>query len=56
LTIFSDKTKATDAKWRIKTFKQEKKNMADFIIKFEALTIKADTDKLYVIFLLKKNI
>ena len=28
----------------------------DFIIKFEALAIKADTDELYVIFLLKKNV
>jgi len=32
-----------------------KKNMADFIIKFEALAIKADTDELHAIFLLKKN-
>ena len=30
--------------------------MADFIIEFEALAIKAGTDELYVIFLLKKNI
>jgi len=30
--------------------------MADFIIEFEALAIKADTDELHVIFLLKKNI
>ena len=30
--------------------------MANFIIKFEALAIKADTDDLYTIFLLKKNI
>ena len=28
----------------------------DFIIEFEALAIKADTDELYAIFLLKKNI
>ena len=37
-------------------FKQEKRNTADFIIEFEALATKADTDKLYAIFLLKKNI
>jgi len=30
--------------------------MADFIIEFEALTMKADTDDLYTIFLLKKNV
>jgi len=55
-TTFSDKTKAADAEWKIEMFKQEKKNTADFIIEFEALTMKADTDKLHAIFLLKKNI
>jgi len=49
------KTKAADAKWKIETFKQGKKNMADFIIEFEALAMKADTDELHAIFLLKKN-
>jgi len=52
---FSDKTKAADAKWKIETFKQGKKNTADFIIKFKALAMKADTDELHAIFLLKKN-
>ena len=52
---FSDKTKAADAKWKIEIFKQGKKNTADFIIEFEALAIKADTDELHAIFLLKKN-
>jgi len=52
---FSDKTKAADAEWRIETFKQGKKNTADFIIEFEALAMKADTDELHAIFLLKKN-
>ena len=55
-TTFSDKTKAADTKWKIETFKQGKKNMANFIIKFEALAMKADTDELHAIFLLKKNI
>ena len=55
-TTFSNKMKAADAEWKIKTFKQEKKNMADFMIKFEALAMKTDTDELYAIFLLKKNI
>jgi len=55
-TMFSDKTKAVDAKWRIESFKQGKKNMADFMIEFEALAMKTDTDKLHAIFLLKKNV
>ncbi len=42
-------------KWKIETFKQGKKNMVDFIIEFEVLAMKADTDKLHAIFLLKKN-
>jgi len=54
-TTFSDKTKAADAKWKIEIFKQEKKNTVDFIIEFKVLAIKVDTDKLHVIFLLKKN-
>ena len=54
--MFSDKIKITDAEWKIKTFKQEKKNMANFMIEFKALAIKVDTDDLYAIFLLKKNI
>ena len=54
--MFSDKTKAVDAKWRIESFKQGKQNTVDFIIEFKALAIKADTEKLHAIFLLKKNI
>ena len=53
--IFSDKSKAADAEWKIKTFKQGKQNTADFIIKFEALVMKVDIDELHAIFLLKKN-
>jgi len=55
-TTFSDKTKAADVKWRIESFKQGKQNTTDFMIEFEALVIKADTDKLHTIFLLKKNV
>jgi len=55
-TMFSDKTKAVDAKWRIESFKQEKKNMVDFMIEFEALAIKVDIDELHAIFLLKKDV
>jgi len=55
-TTFSDKSKTADAKWKIETFKQGKRNTADFIIKFETLAMKADTDELHAIFLLKKNV
>jgi len=37
-------------------FKQGTKNTVDFMIEFDALAIKADTDELHTIFLLKKNI
>ena len=55
-TTFGDKMKAADAKWRIESFKQGKWNTADFMIEFNALVMKADMDKLHVIFLLKKNV
>ena len=54
--IFSDKTKVADAKWKTKSFKQKKKNIANFIIKFKVLAMKVNTDKLHTIFLLKKNV
>jgi len=54
--MFSDKTKTANAEWKIKTFKQGKKNTVDFIIEFKALATKADTDELHTIFLLKKNV
>jgi len=53
---FSDKSKAADAEWKIETFKQQKRNTADFIIEFEALAMKAETDELHAVFLLKKNV
>ena len=53
---FSNKIKAADTKWRIKSFKQGKQNTADFMIEFNVLTIKADIDELHTIFLLKKNV
>jgi len=45
--------KAADAEWKIEMFKQGEKNTADFMIEFN---IKADTDELHAIFLLKKNV
>ena len=55
-TTFSDNMKAADAKQKIESFKQGKKNTADFTIEFEALAMKADMDELHAIFLLKKNV
>ena len=55
-TTFSNKSKAVDAEWKIKIFKQGKKNTVDFMIEFETLATKADTDELHAIFLLKKNV
>ena len=37
-------------------FKQDKKHIADFMIKFEVLAIKIKTDNMHMIFLLNKNI
>jgi len=54
-TTFSDKTKAANAEWKIKTFKQGKKNTIDFMIEFNTLAMKADTNELHAIFILKKN-
>ena len=54
--MFSDKTKVANTKWKIETFKQGKRNTADFMIEFDALATKTDIDELHVIFLLKKNI
>ena len=55
-TMFSNKIKAADAKWKIETFKQGKKNIADFMIEFNALAMKVDINELHAIFLLKKNV
>ena len=55
-TTFSDKTKVADATWKIKSFKQGKRNIVDFMIEFNILAIKVDTDELHTIFLLKKNV
>ena len=54
--VFSNKNKAADGKWKIEIFKQEKKHIADFMIEFEVLAIKAETNNMYIIFLLKKNV
>ena len=54
--MFSNKIKAADAKWKIETFKQGKKNIADFMIEFNVLAMKVDINELHAIFLLKKNV
>lgn len=53
---FSDKSKVANIEQKIKIFQQEKKHIADFMIKFEVLAIKAETDNMHTIFLLKKNV
>jgi len=55
-TTFSNKMKVVDAELKTETFKQGKKNTADFMIKFNILAMKANIDELHAIFLLKKNI
>ena len=45
-----------DAKWKIELFRQRKKHIIDFMIEFEALLMKAETDNIHTIFLLKKNV
>ena len=50
----SNKSKTVDTEWKIKTFKQSKKHITNFIIEFDTLAIKAEMDNLHIIFLLKK--
>ena len=54
--IYQDKTREADAEWRIKTFTQGRKHIADFLIEFMALVAKAQIDDQHAIFLLKKNV
>jgi len=49
--IFSKKMKTVNTKWRIEFFEQGKWNTADFMIEFNVLAIKANTDELHAIFL-----
>jgi len=53
---FSNKSKIVDVEWKIEMFKQSKKYIADFMIKFKVLAIKTEINDLYAIFLLKKNV
>ena len=55
-TAFSNKSKVVNAKQKIKTFRQGKKHITNFMIEFEALAIKTKTNDMHAIFLLKKNI
>ena len=54
-TVFSNKSKAVDAKWKIKTFRSGKKNIVNFMIKFKALVMKTETDDMYTIFIKEKH-
>ena len=52
---FSNKSKIADAEWKIETFKQGKKHIADFMIEFEALAMKVKTNNMHVIFFIEKE-
>ena len=54
--MFSNKSKVADTKWKIEMFRQDKKHIANFMIEFKVLAMKAETNNLHVIFLLKKNV
>jgi hypothetical protein len=53
---FSDEADGAVAEWKIETFKQNKKHIADFLIEFEVLKTKSKTDEAHATFLLKKNV
>jgi len=55
-TAFSDKSKTVNAEWKIETFRQNKKHIANFMIEFKTLVMKAETGNMHAIFLLKKNV
>jgi len=55
-TMFSNKSKIIDTEWKIETFQQKKNYIMNFMIKFKALVMKAETNNIHTIFLLKKNI
>ena len=55
-TAFSDKSKVADTEWKIETFRQNKKHIADFMIEFDVLAMKVETNEIHTIFLLKKNV
>ena len=54
--MFSNKSKTADAEWKIEIFWQGKKHITDFIIEFDVLAMKVETNDMHAIFLLKKNV
>src|SRR5262249_55618993 len=52
---FSDEGRKTNAEHQIEEFKQGKRATADFLIEFEVLKTRAETDNAHAIFLLKKH-
>jgi len=54
-TVFSNKSKVVDAKWKMKTFIQEKKHIVDFMIEFKALVMKTETNDVHTIFIKEKH-
>jgi len=55
-TVFNDKNKTANTKWKIENFKKVKKHITNFMIEFEVLAMKAEANDIYTIFLLKKNV
>jgi hypothetical protein len=53
---FSMGNKKETAQWKIKSFKQGNRHIADFLIEFHVLKTTSKTDDAHAIFLLKKNI
>ncbi len=53
---FSDDALKVKAEWQIEKLRQGNKNTADFLIEFEVLKNRADTDDYHAMFLLKKNV
>jgi hypothetical protein len=54
-TSFQDRLKKEAVEWKIEKYQQKSDHIADFLIKFDALKTKAQTDDAHAIFLLKKN-
>ena len=55
-TVFNDKNKTANTKWKIENFKKVKKHITNFMIEFEVLAMKAEVNDIHTIFLLKKNV
>ena len=55
-TAFSNKSKVADIEQKIETYRQGKKHIANFMIEFNILAMRTETNNIHAIFLLKKNV